>query len=150
MKLRDEIYTFAIKSYIDNARENKLKISLAAEVQEGSEISKLPKEAYVNGFLYMTFDFGAEQTWVADQIEIKDKMFNCILVYAGSDGWQEYPVSFPCIFIIGIDSPEIDSSRTVYFSIPTNTKEDKEFQVKVDNSKKHLKLVKSWDDNEKN
>ena len=142
MKLRDEIYTFAINSYIENARENKLKISLAVEVQEGSEISKLPKEAYVNGFLYMTFDFGSENTWVADQIEIKDKMFSCILVYAGSDGWQEYPVSFPCIFIIGIDSPEIDSTRTVNFSI---TKEDKEFEVKVNNSKKHLKLVKSWE-----
>lgn len=142
MKLRDEIYTFAIKSYIENARENKLKISLAVEVQEGSEISKLPKEAYVNGFLYMTFDFSSENTWVTDQIEIKDKMFSCVLVYAGSDGWQEYPVSFPCIFIIGIDSPEIDSTRTVNFSI---TKEDKEFEVKVNNSKKHLKLVKFWE-----
>ncbi len=142
MKLRDEIYAETIKSYIDNARENKLKISLAAEVQEGSEISKLPKEAYVNGFLYMTFDFGSEQTWVVDQIEIKDKMFNCVLVYTGTDGWEEFPVSFPCIFIIGIDSPEIDSGRTVNFSI---TKEDKEFEVKVNNSKKHLKLVKSWD-----
>lgn len=142
MKLRDEIYTFAIKSYIENARENKLKISLAVEVQEGLEISKLPKEAYVNGFLYMTFDFSSENTWVTDQIEIKDKMFSCVLVYAGSDGWQEYPVSFPCIFIIGIDSPEIDSTRTVNFSI---TKEDKEFEVKVNNSKKHLKLVKFWE-----
>ena len=73
MKLRDEIYEFAVKSYIDNARENKLKISIAAEVQKDSEISKLPQEAFVNGFLYMTFDFSAEETWVVDQIEIKDK-----------------------------------------------------------------------------
>lgn len=141
MKLRDEIYEFAVKSYIDNARENKLKISIAAEVQKDSEISKLPQEAFVNGFLYMTFDFSTEETWVVDQIEIKDKTFNCVLVYAGPDGWEEYPVSFPCIFIIGIDSPEINQ-RTINFSI---TKENKEFQIKVQNSKSKLKLVNSWE-----
>ena len=74
------------------------------------------------------------------EIEIKDKTFNCVLVYSGPDGWEEYPVSFPCIFIIGIDSPEINH-RTINFSI---TKENKEFQIKVQNSKSKLKLVNTF------
>lgn len=142
LKLRDSIYAESINSYIEIARENKLKISMYIEVPENSEISKLPKEAYINGLLYVDFDFGAEQTWLTDQIVIDKGMFSTILVYPGTDGLQEYPVSFPCLLILGIVGLDDVKPRTVNFSI---TKEDKEFQVKVKNSKTKLKLVKSWE-----
>lgn len=142
IKTRDEIYTESINSYIEIARENKLKISMYIQVPENSDISKLPKEAYINGLLYVDFDFGAEQTWLTDQIVIDKGIFSTILVYPGTDGWQEYPVSFPCLLILGIVGLDDVKPRTVNFSI---TKEDKEFQIKVQNSKTKLKLVKSWE-----
>ena len=85
MKLRDDIYTTAVQSFIDAARVNKTKISIAVEVQKDSEISYLPQEAYINGFLFCTFDFGSEETWVADQIQIENNTFNCVLVYNTSN-----------------------------------------------------------------
>ena len=142
LKLRDSIYAESINSYIEIARENKLKISMYIEVPDNSEISKLPKEAYVNGLLYVDFDFGADQTWLTDQIVVDKGMFSTILVYPGPDGWQEYPVSFPCLLILGIVGLDDVKPRTVNFSI---TKEDKEFQLKVQNSKTKLRLVKSWE-----
>lgn len=142
IKTRDEIYTESINSYIEIARENKLKISMYIQVPENSDISKLPKEAYIDGLLYVDFDFGAEQTWLTDQIVVENGMFSTVLVYPGTDGWQEYPVSFPCLLILGIVGLDDVKPRTVNFSI---TKEDKEFQIKVQNSKTKLKLVKSWE-----
>jgi hypothetical protein len=141
MKLRDDIYTTAVQAFIEAARANKTKISIAVEVQEDSEISNLPQEAYINGFLFCTFDFGAEDTWVADQIQIENNTFSCVLVYnnsgtSGTSGnWQEYPVSFPCVNIIGIDSPNLDTNILPLSSY------DEDFRNKVENSKKHLKLV---------
>lgn len=142
IKTRDEIYTESINSYIEIARENKLKISMYIQVPENSDISKLPKEAYINGLLYVDFDFGAEQTWLTDQIVIDKGIFSTILVYPGPDGWQEYPVSFPCLLILGIVGLDDVKPRTVNFTV---IKEDKEFQIKVQNSKTKLKLVKSWE-----
>lgn len=137
MKLRDEIYTTAIRAFIEAARANKTKISIAVEVQENSEISNLPQEAYINGFLFCTFDFGAEETWVSDQIQIENNTFSCVLVYRNDTGnWQEYPVSFLCINIIGIDLHNLDKNNILPLS---SFNED--LQIKVQNSKKHLKLV---------
>lgn len=142
LKLRDSIYAESINSYIEIARENKLKISMYIQVPDNSDISKLPKEAFVNGLLYVDFDFGAEQTWLTDQIVVENGMFSTVLVYPGTDGWQEYPVSFPCLLILGIVGLDDVKPRTVNFSV---TKEDKEFQIKVQNSKSKLRLVKSWE-----
>lgn len=142
IKTRDEIYTESINSYIEIARENKLKISMYIQVPENSDISKLPKKAYIDGLLYVDFDFGAEQTWLTDQIVINNGMFSTVLVYPGTDGWQEYPVSFPCLLILGIVGLDDVKPRTVNFSV---TKEDKEFQIKVQNSKSKLRFVKSWE-----
>ena len=135
MKLRDDIYTTAVQTFIDAARVNKTKISIAVEVQEDSEISNLPQEAYINGFLFCTFDFGTEETWVADQIQIENNTFSCVLVYNISNEWKEYPVSFSCVNIIGIDLPNLDTNILPLFSF------DEDFRIKVQNSKKHLKLV---------
>ena len=141
MKLRDDIYTTAVQAFIESARVNKTKISIAVEVQKDSEISNLPQEAYMNGFLFCTFDFGGEETWVADQIQIENNIFSCVLVYSTSSTsstsgtWEEYPVSFPCVNIIGIDLLNLDKNILPLSSF------DEDFQIKVQNSKKHLKLV---------
>ena len=70
-------------------------------------------------------------------------MFSCVLVYAGADGWNEYPVSFPCSLIVGIDG--ID---TIDIETRSDGKtESQEFLNKVEESKKHLRLVKAWEGN---
>lgn len=138
MILRDDIYSNAIREYIQYFRDNKLKFNMLVQVLEGSEISKLPVEAYYNGFLHCSFDFGAEETYLTDNLMIENDTLNCILVYNGIDGWEEYPVSFQLMQVIGITKIE-ESSRTITFNV---TKEDKEFQIKVENSMKHLKLIK--------
>lgn len=137
MILRDEIYINAIREYIEYFRDNKLKFSMLVQVPEGSEISKLPKEAYYNGYLHCSFDFGASEPYLTDNITIENDIFNCILVYQGVDGWQEYAVSFQLMQVIGITKIE-ETNRTIVFAV---TKEDKEFQIKVENSKRHLRLI---------
>ena len=139
MILRDDIYSNAIREYIQYFRDNKLKFNMLVQVLEGSEISKLPVEAYYNGFLHCSFDFGADETYLTDNLIIENNTLNCILVYNGIDGWEEYQVSFQLMQVIGITKIE-ESSRTITFNV---TKEDKEFQIKVENSKKHLKLINS-------
>lgn len=139
MILRDEIYNNSIIEYIDYFRENKMKFNMLVIVPEGSEISKLPEEAYHNGFLHCSFDFGAEETYISDNISVENGSFDCILVYQGPDGWEEYQVQFPLINIIGITKIETSNPRTVVFKV--TDKEDKEFQIIVDNSKRHLKLL---------
>lgn len=142
MILRDEIYNNSIIEYIDYFRENKMKFSMLVHVPEGSEIALLPEEAYYNGFLHCSFDFGAEETYLADSVSIENNTFNCVLVYQGIDVLEEYEVSFPVIDIIGITKIE-ESNRTVTFTVTrSGTKEDKEFQFKVESSKRHLKLLK--------
>ena len=140
MIFRDEIYSNTIREYIQYFRDNKLKFSMLVQVQEDSEISKLPQEAYYNGFLHCSFDFGATETYLTDNLTIKNDIFNCILVYGSVDGWEEYTVSFPLIHVIGITKIE-ESSRTITFNV---TKEDKEFQIKVENSKSRLKLATQY------
>lgn len=135
MILRDEVYANTIINYIDYFRKNKKLFSLMVQVEPGSEVSKLPQEAYRDGFLYCTFDFSAKITWIADQIKIEDNMFSCILVYAGAKGWEEYPVSFPIIYIIGIT--KIEEQKETIFNVVHYSEE---FQLKIDNSKKHLKF----------
>lgn len=140
MILRDEIYNNSIIEYIDYFRENKMKFHMLVLVPEGSEISKLPEEAYYNGFLHCSFDFGAEETYLADSVSVENGLFNCVLVYQGIDVLEEYEVSFPVIDIIGITKIETSNPRTVVFKV--TAKEDKEFQFKVESSKRHLKLLK--------
>ncbi len=140
MILRDEIYSNAIREYIQYFRDNKLKFNMLVQVLEGSEISKLPVEAYYNGFLHCSFDFGATETYLTDNLTIENNTLNCILVYDGVDGWEEYPVSFLLMQVIGITKIE-ESSRTITFNV---TKEDKEFQIKVENSKSRLKLATQY------
>lgn len=143
MILRDEIYKNSIIEYIDYFRENNMKFSMLVHVPEGSEIALLPEEAYYNGFLHCSFDFGAEETYLADSVSIENNTFNCVLVYQGIDVLEEYEVSFPVIDIIGITKIE-ESNRTVTFTVTrSGTKEDKEFQFKVESSKKQLKLINS-------
>ena len=71
MILRDEIYSNAIREYIQYFRDNKLKFNMLVQVLEGSEISKLPVEAYYNGFLHCSFDFGATETYLTDNLTIE-------------------------------------------------------------------------------
>lgn len=137
MILRDEIYINAIREYIEYFRENKMKFNMLVQVPECSEISKLPQEAYYNGYLHCSFDFGAAEPYLTDNITIENDIFNCILVYQGVDGWREYAVSFQLTQVIGITKIE-ETNRTIVFAV---TKEDKEFQIKVENSKKHLRLI---------
>lgn len=137
MILRDDIYINSIISYVEYFRQNKMKFSLLVQVQEGTEISKLPAEAYYNGFLHCSFDFGDIETYLTDNLNIENGVLSCILVYQDADGWEEYTVSFPLVHIISITKIE-DTNRTITFAV---TKEDKEFQIKVENSKRHLKLI---------
>ena len=102
MLTRDEVYYNYIKSYIDYNRQNKLKFNLFVQLPANLKetgIDKLPNEAFQNGLLYMSFDFGAEETWVADQIKLENGLFKCILVYNINDIWTEFPVEFPVINI---------------------------------------------------
>ena len=102
MKLRDELYFDVISNYIEYFRENKQKFNIMVQVQEGTELSKLPQEAYYNGLFHATFDFGAEETWVADQIVLENNLFKCIVVYFVNKEWKEYQIEFPVINIVGI------------------------------------------------
>lgn len=138
MIMRDIIYANSIKEYIEYFRTNKLKFSIIAMKTEKLELLNLPAQAYYAGCLYCSFDFGAKETWLTDQIEIDENMFKAVLVYEDSNKWMvEYPIEFPIIDILGISKIEI-KPREVTFNV---TKHDKEFQIKVDNSKKHLRLL---------
>lgn len=135
MKLRDDLYFDVISNYIEYFRENKQKFNIMVQVQEGTELAKLPQEAYYNGFLHCSFDFGAEETWVADQITLEDNLFKCVVVYFVDNEWKEYQIQFPVINIIGIS--RIDKINNIIQTISEN----QSFRNKVENSKKHLKLV---------
>lgn len=133
----EEVYFEAIKSYIDSFKENKSKFSILFVPTK--DTPKLPIEAYtVDGLVFASFDFGAEETWTAEQIEIKDKRFKCVLVYKGVDGWEEYWIDIPVLNIVSITKPEEIENKTVTFKV---TKYNKEFKVKVNNSKKHFKFL---------
>ena len=131
-----EIYFEAIQNYIDNFKGNKSKFNMV--ILPTKETPNLPIEAYTaDGLIYASFDFGAENTWTADQIELKDNRFKCVLVYKGIEGWDEYWIDVPVLNIVAISKP--DNIRTVTFKV---TKEDKEFQIKVNNSKKAFKYLR--------
>lgn len=130
-----EIYFEAIKNYVDSFKDNKSKFNMV--ILPTKDTPKLPIEAYTaDGLIYASFDFGAEITWTADQIELKDNKFKCVLVYPGVDGWDEYWIEVPVLNIVAISKP--NNIRNVTFNI---TKEDKEFIVKVNNSKKAFKFL---------
>ena len=131
-----EIYFEAISNYIENFKYNKSKFNMV--IIPTKDTPKLPIEAYTtDNLIYASFDFGAENTWTADQIELKNNKFKCVLVYNGVEGWNEYWIDVPVLNIVAISKP--DTIRTVTFKV---TKEDKEFQIKVNNSKKHLKFLR--------
>lgn len=71
-----------------------MKFSLLVQVQEGTEISKLPAEAYYNGFLHCSFDFGATETYLTDNLNIENGVLSCILVYQDADGWKNIQFHF--------------------------------------------------------
>lgn len=130
-----EIYFEAIQNYIDSFKENKSKFNMV--IIPTKDTPKLPIEAYTtDNLIYASFDFGAENTWTADQIELKNNKFKCVLVYKGIDGWNEYWINVPVLNIVAISKP--DNIRTITFKV---TKEDKEFLVKVNNSKKAFKYL---------
>lgn len=133
MIIRDEIYFNAIVDYINYNKEHKLKFNMYVYVHKDSEISKLPSEAFQNGLLFTTFDFGAEETWVPDQIELKDGLFKCVLVFYVDDNWVEFPIEFPVINIIALTRYNFEQRIEYSF----------DFAEKVKNSKKHLKLVQN-------
>lgn len=141
MKLRDDLYFDVISNYIDYFRENKQKFDIMVQVQEGTELAKLPPEAYYNGLFYATFDFGLDETWVADQIALEDNLFKCVVVYFVDNEWKEYQIQFPVINIIGIS--RISGSINFEFSLEEISQD---FRNKVENSKKHLKLVSILED----
>ena len=137
MITRDEVYFNYIKSYIDYNRDNKLNFNLLVQLPgnlKESGIDKLPSEAFQNGLLYMSFDFGSEETWVADQIKLENGLFKCILVYNINDIWTEFPVEFPVINIALL-------TRNDFFSENIKQVFDSDFLAKVQNSMKHLKFV---------
>ena len=136
MKLRDELYFDVISNYIKYFRENKQKFNIMVQVQEGTELSKLPPQAYYNGFFHCSFDFGAEETWTSDQIVLEDNLFKWVVVYFVDNEWTEYQIEFPVINIVVISRiPEsVDFKNTI-------EQIDREFRARVENSKKHLKLV---------
>lgn len=131
-----------VKNYIEYFKENKLKFSIL--VLPNNDILNLPNEAKINNNLFATFDYGAEETWVAEQIEIFSNEFKCCLVYQGVEGWDEYWISFPLENIIAITQPEHLGevfTYNVHQSTITN-----EFRTKVNYSKSKLKLIKSWEE----
>ena len=144
MKLRDELYFDVISNYIEYFRENKQKFNIMVQVQEGTELAKLPPQAYYNGFFHCSFDFGAEETWTADQIILEDNLFKCVAVYFVDNEWQEYQIQFPVINIVGI-SRIAGIAGSINFEFPLE-EIDQSFRARVENSKKHLKLVSMSED----
>lgn len=135
MITRDEIYFNYIRSYIDYTRENKLKFSMYTQLTGANEsgIAELPSQAFQNGLLFTTFDFGAEETWVPDQIVLENGLFKCVLVFYVEDNWVEFPIEFPVINIIALTRYNFEQRIEYSF----------DFAEKVKNSKKHLKLVQN-------
>lgn len=131
-----EIYGEAISNYIENFKYNKSKFNMVILPTKDTPV--LPNEAYtVDKLIYASFDFGAENTWTAEQIELKDNRFKCVLVYKGVEGWDEYWIDVPVLNIVAISKS--NNIRNVTFNV---TKEDKEFQIKVNNSKKAFKYLR--------
>ena len=132
---RDAIYANAIIHHLEYFKKNKMKFNIFVS-PENLDLSNLPPQAFLNGFLFCSFDYGSEETWITDQISIEDNKFNCVLVYNVGGEWAEFTISFPLINIVGI---------TRIFS--SNISEISEnytdaFRSLVENSKKHLKLVR--------
>lgn len=78
---------------IQNFRENKsyFKIGLIPNI-------KLPQNFYIYGDVaLLAFDFGAEQTYTADSIEISDGKFSSVVANYNSekDDWEELQISIP-------------------------------------------------------
>lgn len=140
---RDDIYFEAIKSRLDYFRQNKVMFNMLILPTE--DTPKLPSEAYYNGTIFCSFDFGAEETWTADQIELKDNIFTCVLVYQGIDGWDEYWISVPIHNILSITDCDLKSNRDNNTTTFLVTKYSNDFQIKVNKSKKHLRMIRSWE-----
>lgn len=62
-------------------------------------VSELPKEAFRGDFFEVDFDFGAENTYLADNLKIEDGFIKCIVAYQGVEGWEEYNVDIPILHI---------------------------------------------------
>lgn len=135
-----QIFYNSINNYINYFKENKLLFTMFVAVTNAEyALAKLPSEAYKGNLVLMSFDFGAENTWVADQICFNDKTLtmSCVLVYKVNGEFTEFPVEFPVSDIAAITN--IDN----FVPIKSEVQLDKDFLEKVQNSKKHLKLVQS-------
>ena len=118
----NKIVNDLLLQYFEYFKENKMKYSIG--VVPTKEITNvLPKEAFTDNLLIATFDWSAEETWVAEQVNIEDNIFSCILVYKQDDEWTEYNVSFPMNFIVYIT--EIKGFKPV-----SNTEFSKEQMIK--------------------
>ena len=141
---RDAIYGNAIIQHLEYFKKNKMKFNIFVS-PENSDLSVLPDQAFLNGFLCCSFDYGAEESWITDQITIEDNKFNCVLVYkvgGECEEWDEFAISFPLINIVGIT--RIDGVKDLYLSEVSENYTDytDEFRTLIENSKKHLKLVR--------
>ena len=69
------------------------------------------------------------------ELKVEDNLFKCVVVYFVDNEWKEYQIQFPVIDIVGIS--RIDKINNIIQTISEN----QSFRNKVENSKKHLKLV---------
>ena len=130
----ESIYSEAIEDYVENFRQNKMKFKILVVPSE-ENLKSLPKEAFTASMiLNIDFDFEAKETWITDQIFFEDNTFNCVLVYKVNNEWVEYKTKIPCANIISITKK--NKVRSTLFKV---TKHNKEFQIKVDNSKRSFK-----------
>lgn len=106
-------------------------------VNPTSDLHELPSQAFVEGFVLMEFDYGAENNWTAEQINVENGFMSCCLVYLVDNDWKEYWVKFPLINVLQVNSEfnlnELFDSQTVMHSL--------EFQKKINFSKTKLRLL---------
>lgn len=122
---QNEIYSKSIQDYVNHFKNGKSKFKMLVHPTEDN-IDKLPKEAFIDNMLFIEFDFGSENTWVAEQIKIKDNMFYCVLVYKVNGEWIEFKTEFPCIAIQSISKSYELKQR--YYNVK---KDDKEVKIKI-------------------
>lgn len=132
---KEEFFNRAFKDYLESSKILKQEISLLVYVPEDSDLKKLPLEAFYNNMLFVRFDFN--NVWISKQTVIENEYFKCILVY-GKDNFTEYPVTFPIKHIVAMTDTEKIKLKNTKFMV---TKDSKEFEISVNNSKNHLKLI---------
>lgn len=95
-----EIFQDELLKRIQEFRENKLefKIALMPNIN-------LPRNFYIySNVALLSFDYGAEQTYTADSIDISEFKFNCIVAVFDEDigDWKEVQIQVPISSIMFI------------------------------------------------